>query len=304
MTEFAKMTIQESATMNASGEIANAQEVQANKELSHTPTLFAEPVFHVGSFTVTNALLNSWIVVFAIVIVSFFIRRKISIIPKGLQNFFEIVLEGALNMVDSVTGAREKTMRFMPVVLPLFIFILFNNWLGIFPGVGSIGFIEQGEGHRVFVPLFRGATADLNTTLALALMAVVLSHIFGVVSTSAWSHFNKFINVKLFLELPKKIFKEKEYTAIFTNPIQFFVGIIELVGEFSKVASLSFRLFGNIFAGEVLLGAMAAIFAYVVPIPFMFFEIIVGIVQALIFAMLTLVFLTVMSTKHDGHEAH
>lgn len=273
--------------------------MQNPEQVSHEPTLFAEPIFHMGSFTVTNSLLNSWIVVFFIVIISFFIRRKISLVPKGLQNFFEIILDGALHLVDSVTGSREKSLKFMPVVLPLFVFILLNNWFGIFPGVGSIGFIEQGEGDKVFIPLFRGATADLNTTLALALMAVILSHIFGVALTGAWSHINKFINIKLFLGLPRKIFKEKDFTAIFVRPIQFFVGIIELLGEFSKVVSLSFRLFGNIFAGEVLLGAMAAIFAYAVPIPFMFFEIVVGVVQSLIFAMLTLVFLTVMSESHE-----
>lgn len=271
------------------------------EEIQHETTLFAEPIFHIGSFTVTNSLLNSWIVVALIVILSVVIRRKISVIPKGIQNFMEIILEGALNLADTVTGSRKKTLTFMPVVFPLFIFIVLNNWLGIFPGIGSIGFIETSAEGKIFIPLFRGATADLNTTIALSIMAVVLTHIFGATLTSGWKHLNRFVGVKLFLELPRKIFKEKQYTAILTSPVQFFVGIVEIVGELAKMASLSFRLFGNIFAGEVLLGAMAAIFAYGVPIPFMFLEIIVGLIQALIFALLTLVFCSVMTMEHE-HE--
>jgi len=276
-----------------------AVEEETGSEISHESTLFAEPIFHVGHFTVTNSLLNSWLAIFIIIVGALVIRKKISRIPTGIQNYVEVVYDGAVNLADSVTGSHQKSMKFMPVILPLFIFILLNNWLGMLPGVGSIGFIERLEGHQVFVPLLRGGTADLNTTLALAIMAVVLTHIFGVIMTSAWSHLNRFIGVDLLLEIPRKVFKEKEYTAILVNPIKFFVGLIEVVGELAKIASLSFRLFGNVFAGEVLLAAMAAIFAYILPIPFMFLEVIVGIIQALIFAMLTLVFLTVMTTGHD-----
>jgi len=135
-------------------------------------------------------------------------------------------------------------------------------------------------------------------------MGVVITHIFGVITTSGWKHLNRFVGIHLFMEIPRKMFNEKEYTAILVNPIKFFVGLIEIIGEFAKVASLSFRLFGNIFAGEVLLGAMASIFAFFLPLPFIALEIIVGIIQALIFAMLVLVFLTVMTTSHDEeHES-
>lgn len=276
---------------------------QESVQIHHTPTLFAEPIFHIGSFQVTNSLLNSWVVVFFLIVFSCVIRARIRTIPKGIQNFFEMILEHALSLADSATGSREKTMKFMPMVLPLFLFILLNNWFGIFPGVGSIGFIETHQDENVFVPLFRGGTADLNTTLALGISSVLLTHIFGAIMTGTWGHLNKFINGKLLAEIPRKIFKEKEYTAIIINPIHFFVGIIEMVGEAAKIASLSFRLFGNIFAGEVLISAMAAIFAFAVPIPFLFLEIIIGLIQALIFAMLVLVFLTVMTTSQKEHEA-
>ncbi|OGY50642.1 MAG: hypothetical protein A3J59_01425 [Candidatus Buchananbacteria bacterium RIFCSPHIGHO2_02_FULL_56_16] len=271
-------------------------------ELTHETTLFAEPIGTVAGLTVTNSLLTSWIVVGLIVVVAIVSRLKMSRIPSGFQNYLEVVVDKALELADSVTGSRATSMKFLPIVFPLFIFILLSNWLGLLPGVGSIGFIEQHGGERLFVPLLRGSTADLNTTLALALMAVIATHVFSVVATSFWGYLNRFVGLNLILELPKKVFVEREYTALLVNPIKFFVGLIELVGELAKVASLSFRLFGNIFAGEVLLGAMAVIFAYVLPIPFMFLEIIVGVIQALIFAMLTLVFLNVMTTSHE--ESH
>ena len=290
--------------LNTPATEAKTETAQTNQEIKHETTIFAEPIFHLGQFTVTNSLINSWAAALILVIAAAAMTKRITGIPRGIQNYLEIFFEGALNLADSVTGSREKSMKFLPLVLPLFLFILLNNWLGLLPGVGSIGFVESLHGEKVFVPLFRGATADLNTTLALAIMAVILTHIAGVMTTGAWGHLNRFININALLVIPKKIFKDREYTAILVQPINFFVGLIELVGELAKMASLSFRLFGNIFAGEVLLGAMAAIFAYILPLPFIFLEIIVGIIQAMIFSTLTLVFLTIMTTAHGEGEEH
>ncbi|MBN1779087.1 MAG: F0F1 ATP synthase subunit A [Candidatus Buchananbacteria bacterium] len=277
-------------------------QIDEHQEISHESTLFAEPIFNLGNFTITNSLLNSWIAIFIIIVLSFIIKIKLKKIPGKLQSYVEVIIDGTLNLADSVTGSREKSLKFLPVVFPLFIFILLNNWLGLLPGVGSIGYIAAEHGELVFVPFLRGATADLNTTLALSIFAVIATHIFSVFTTSFWKYLNRFIGIDLITVIPRKIFKEKDYSALLVHPIKFFVGIVEIVGELAKVASLSFRLFGNIFAGEVLMGAMAAIFAYALPIPFMFLELIVGIIQALIFAMLTLVFLTVLTTDHDEHE--
>jgi len=267
-------------------------------EVQHEATLFAEPVFHIGNFTVTNSLLNSWLTVFILIIFFVLIGKKVAKIPKGIQNIFEIILEEALKLADSITGNRKNSERFLPICLTLFLFILINNWLGLLPGIGTIGFIESEHGHQVFVPLFRGATADLNTTLTLALFAVISSHFMGTISLGAWTHLNKFINIKSFLEIPKKI--KGDFTIVLVNPIKAFVGLIEVVGEVAKIASLSFRLFGNIFAGEVLLASMMVLFAYILPIPFMFLEIIVGLIQALIFSLLTLVFMTI-ATANEVH---
>ena len=153
------------------------------------------------------------------------------------------------------------------------------------------------NGGRVFVPLLRGATADLNTTLAISLFAVILSHILGVVWVGAWNHFNKFFNIKALAQIFKK--GRKEPILIMVNPIKAFVGLIEVVGEIAKIASLSLRLFGNIFAGEVLLASMMAISAFLLPLPFMFLELIVGIVQALVFAILTLAFMSIATTNEE-----
>ncbi|HEX8974188.1 MAG TPA: FoF1 ATP synthase subunit a [Patescibacteria group bacterium] len=282
--------------------MSEAQGQQNTQEVSHESTLFAEPIAHFGSFTITNSLIMSWVTV--VVLVTFFVaagkkaKKNAKKAPRGIHNLFEIILEQALNMADGVTGSRKKTAKLLPIVLSLFLFILVNNWLGLLPGVGTVGFVETGEHGKVFVPLLRGATADLNTTLALSLFAVVASHLLGVLTVGLWSHFNKFVNLKAFAQIFKKA--RREPAIIMVNPIKIFVGFVEVISEIAKVASLSLRLFGNIFAGEVLLASMMAIFAFFLPLPFMFLEIIVGIVQALVFAILTLAFMSI-ATTHEEH---
>lgn len=281
-------------------------EVEQNKEqvsheetghVGHEITLAAEPITHIGNFAITNSLLNTWLVLFFIIIFSLFLRRKITKVPKGIQNLFEIIVDGALNLVDSVTNSRKKSLKILPIVFSLFIFILINNWLGLLPGIGSIGYIETAHGHSTFIPYFRGGTADMNTTLALALIAVISSNIFGIFTVGLWKYTNKFLNFNAILAIPKNITKDP--SIVIVNPIKFFVGVVEIIGEIAKVASLSFRLFGNIFAGEVLLASIAVIFAYGLPIPFMFLEVIVGIIQALIFAMLTTVYFAIAMTDEE-----
>lgn len=268
---------------------------QENQQVQHEITLFAEPITNIGSFVITNSYLNSLLAV--LVLVLFFVAagKKIAKVPKGIQNVFEIILEGALKFSDSITASRKKSEKFLPLVLGLFLFILVNNWLGIIPGIGTIGFIETQEGHKIFVPLFRGATADLNTTLALALTTVIASHVLGVFTIGTWNYINRFINFQAFVDIPKKFAKDK--SVVLVNPIKAFVGLIEIIGEIAKVASLSFRLFGNIFAGEVLLVSMMALFAFLLPIPFIFLEVLIGLIQALVFSVLILVFFTMATTE-------
>ena len=274
-----------------------AEQLNQSHQISHEVTIFAEPIFHIGNFQITNSLLISWLVVLLVFVVGLRLRKKIDVIPGKIQNIFEMVIDKFLEIFDSVTNSREKSLKFFPLIFTLFIFILLNNWFGLLPGVGSIGRIVSENGEKVFVPFFRGGTADLNTTLALAIIGVVASHIIGVISLGVFNHFNKFINMKAILEMPGKTFKDPAVLVI--NPIKVFVGVLEIIGEVAKVASLSFRLFGNIFAGEVLLASMSVILAFGVPIPFMFLEVIVGLIQALIFAILVLVYLTMNASVEE-----
>lgn len=273
--------------------------ITESQEVSHESTLYAEPIAHVGSFTITNALFTSWVVVFVLIIIAIVVRTKIKSIPKGIQNLFEIVIEGAEGLCDQVTNSRALTNKAFPVVFSVFMFVLLNNWMGILP-LGGFGLIEQGEHGKVFIPLIRSGTADLNGTLPLALLSVIGSNLFGIISIGLWKTINKYVNLNVLGSIFTKI--KKEPTVLLTAPIQFAVGLIELVSEFAKIASLSFRLFGNVFAGEVLLASMGAILAYALPTPFMLLEVLVGVIQAFIFAILTLVYYTIASMDHDEHD--
>jgi len=281
--------------------LPEVSEGAGKEQISHEITLFAEPIFHLGSFTVTNALFTSWIVVGIIIILSLALRSKLKTVPGKLQNLFEIIVDGALSLCDQVTANRAISVKIFPIAISVFFFILINNWLGILP-LGGFGLLEKSEEGLAFIPFLRGGTADINTTIALAVMAVLGANIFGIFSVGIWKTFNKYVNLKVLGEIFTKI--RHEPTIIIVAPITFFVGLIEIVGEFAKVASLSFRLFGNVFAGEVLLVSMAALVAYIVPIPFLFLELLVGVIQALIFSILTVVYFTIASTDHDEHEEH
>ncbi len=266
-------------------------------EIVHENTLYAEPIAQIGSFPITNSFLNSILVLVIVIILGIVVSRRIKKVPTGLQNMMEMIIESFLGIFDEVTGSRKRSLKFAPLVLAFFFFVLLNNWLGILPGVGSVGQIVEHGHQKMFIPYFRGGTADLNTTLALATIGVVISHIIGVITVGAWKYLNKFINIKAFLEIPKKI--KKDPMIVLVNPIKAFVGLIEVIGELAKIASLSFRLFGNIFAGEVLLASMSAILAFGVPIPFLLLEVLVGAIQALIFAMLILTYLTISTTAEE-----
>ncbi len=269
--------------------------------ITHESTLYAEPVYPVGSFQITNALLTSWIAVIILIIIAIALRRKLAEVPKGIQNFFEIILDGALGLCDQITGNREITNKVFPLAISVFFFVLINNWLGVLP-FGGFGLVETGGGKSAFIPFVRSGTADINTTLALSLMAVIGANIFGIVSIGIWKTFNKYVNLKAIGGIPGKV--KADPMVLVVAPVTFFVGVLELVGEFAKVASLSFRLFGNVFAGEVLLLSMSALLAYGLPIPFLFLEIFVGVIQAFIFAVLVLLYFTIAAQDHDEHEKH
>ena len=243
-------------------------------------SLAAEKIGHIGSFPITNSILLSWVASLFLIIVSLVATSKITTIPNKIQNFFEIIVEFLFDTANNVLENEEVTKKYFPLIATLFIFIVTNNWLGLIPGVGTIGIHEiNKEGHEVLVPLLRAGTADLNMTLALAIVTMIAVQVFGVAAIGTFKYAKKFFN--------------------FSNPINFFVGGLELMGEFAKIVSFSFRLFGNVFAGEVLLVVIAFLVPYIAPLPFFFLELFVGLIQGLVFTMLALVFI-----KGAISEAH
>ncbi len=253
----------------------------------------AEPLFHFGNFPVTNSLLNAWISVAVFCLIAFVASRRKTLVPHGVHNFIEAVIEGLLGEVQKVTGDRKRALMFFPVCATLFLYILVNNWMGLLPGTGTIGW----SGGEEFLPLFRPAAADLNFTLAIAVFSVVLVQFAGIRATGLMNYGSKFVNIRgIFQAIPKGP------TAIVVAFIEFGVGLIEIVSELAKIISLSLRLFGNVFAGEILIGVMMSLFSFVLPVPFMFLEILVGAIQATVFSILVLAFLTVATDAHGGHE--
>lgn len=244
-------------------------------------SLAAERLFTLAGFPISNALLTTWLVMFFLIAMAILATRRLSIIPGNFQSIVEIVVAGLYDFFASVTGKYIKL--FFPLLASLFIYIITANWMGLLPGVGTIGLYHQEEAHTSFTPLFRGATTDLNTTLALALVAVIAIQCFGF-RTLGTHYTSRFFN--------------------FSNPIMFGVGILELASDLAKVISFAFRLFGNIFAGEVLLTVMAFLMPFIVPLPFMMMELFVGFVQALVFSMLTAVFLNVAVSHGEGEHSH
>lgn len=262
------------------------------------PPLAAESIFHIGSFPVTNTYINSTLALIVFAVFGLFLRRRISEVPRGLQNFAESVLEFLFKYFDQVTGSRAKTVKFLPIVGSLFFFILISNWMGILPGVGSIGRWQTVHGELELVPLFRPANTDLNLTLAMAVVGVVFSHIAGIATIGFFKYANKFLKFGDVWNAFKSLKPMNVAVAI----IEFFVGLIEIVSEIAKFVSLSLRLFGNIFAGEVLMTVIGGLVALLVPLPFIGLEILVGVIQATVFSMLVLVYLTVATT--ELREAH
>jgi F-type H+-transporting ATPase subunit a len=236
----------------------------------------AEELFHLGGFPVTNGVLLSFLILVLLGSAALLLRRKLALVPGMFQNTAETILEGTLSVMDGILGSRRESERYLPLIATIFFIVLFSNWFGLVPGVGSI----MWHGEKT-APLFRAPSSDLNFTLALALITVITVNILGVVAIGAGPHIGKFLS--------------------FRSPLAFFTGILEFVSECARIISFSFRLFGNIFAGEVLLTVISFLLPYLVPVPFFFLEVFVGFIQAFIFAMLALVFTGMAVQEHHEH---
>lgn len=237
-----------------------------------------EVILHIGSFPVTNTILNTLFVDSVIVGGVLYLQKHIRKIPGVFQNIMEILITTFYDLTETISG--ENARKIFPFFMSFFLFILIANWSGLIPGNGAIGL--KGEEGKL-IPIFRNATSDLNVTLAFALVSVFATHILSVRAIGIKDYLSRYFSLK---------------------PINLFVGVLEIISEITKVISLSFRLYGNIFAGEIVLVTIGSLFAFILPIPFMALEIIVGLVQALVFSMLTMVFMTILMTPHheEGHR--
>lgn len=233
---------------------------------------------------ITNTLVTSWAVILLLTLVAVFTRKRLKLIPGRFQTLIEEMVAYVYDYVTEVLGTRELARRYFPFLMTIFLFFFVSNMLEFLPGVGSFGFFSSWGGE--FIPLFRSVNTDLNVPLVMALISFFVVEITGILAIGVVKYSGKFV------------------VNPFKSPMGFAVGVVELIAEFVRIVSLSFRLFGNILAGEIVL-AVAIYFApYLAPLPFMIFEIFIGTLQAAIFALLTLFYLKLAITEPHGSEAH
>ncbi len=242
-------------------------------------TLAAERLFTVWGIPVTNATFGMWLVMLVLIVVGITVSRRVSLVPGKLQNAFEMLFEYLLDMMEKTLGTRKLAIRYFPLIATIFIFILTANLMEFLPIYGTVT-VETGGEHA---PLFHTSTADLNTTLALALISFFVIEISGILTLGVLKYGSKFVNFK-------------------GGIMMFIVGLLELVGNLARLISFSFRLFGAIFAGEVLLMVVGTFVPYFLPVPLMAFEAFIGLLQAAIFAILTMAFIKI--AIDEPHSAH
>lgn len=238
-------------------------------------SLSPDILFYIGNFPVSNTFFWSLIVTIFLIVIFVFVGQRMKDRPSGLQNFIEMLVEGAYSFVESVIGPGEKARRIFPLVTTMFIFVIVSNLAVYIPGQAAFT-IDRGEGT---LSLFRAVMSDYGLVLVMTLIAVITTQIVAIYVSGPFRYIGRFIN--------------------FRSPLKFFLGIMDFIGEVAKVVSLSFRLFGNVFAGEVLGLVMLFLAPFFIPLPFMFLGLLTAVVQAFVFAMLTLVFVS-MASELEG----
>lgn len=254
-------------------------------------SLAPEVIFNIGPIPITNSILTTWITIGVFLLIALVVQIGLMFKkPTRPQIFLEMVIAFLYDLAESIIGKKDLTKKIFPLLTTFFFFILIGSWIGLLPGVGSIGiwlFESEEAMEKTLVPLFRAPTSDLNTAIVMAIIAMVVVEIVGIRALGSFKYIGKFINLS--------------GKTIFDRVLNFFVGILEGVSEISKVVSFSFRLFGNIFAGEVLITVMTFLIPFIIPIPFIGFEIFVGLIQAFVFFALSTVFISLAVQKHEVH---
>lgn len=237
-----------------------------------------EQLGSVFGLPITNSLIMAWVVMLLLGVGAYLFSRSLSLVPGKFQAGVEWAFEGTISYMSEVLENEKLARHFFPIIASIFIFVAFINELEFFPGIGSFGIVHG----PYFIPILRAPTTDLNFTLALAIISFFAIEIAGVATLGFFKHVGRYVNMR--------------------SPIDFVVGLIELISNLGRLISFSFRLFGNIFAGEVIVLVAGYFVAYLLPAPLMVFEMFIGLVQALVFSMLTLFFIKLSII--DPHEAH
>ena len=258
-----------------------------------------EEVFQVFGFPITNSLLASWVTIIVLVGICYAATRRMKVIPDRWQGLVEAGMEMLMGFVEGIAG-KKHGRRFLPAISTIFLLVIFNAYLALLPFFGpSIYVVETGA------PLFRGANTDINMTLAIAVMSFIFVEYWGMRSLGVIHYLGEFINVKPLFGGLKQLFKGNVRLAlseIMIGAINLFMGILEAMSELIRIVSFTFRLFGNMTAGEILLLVACFLIPWIMAIPFYGLELLIGFIQALIFAGLTLVFAVIAIAPHGEEE--
>ncbi|HJX03668.1 MAG TPA: F0F1 ATP synthase subunit A, partial [Dehalococcoidia bacterium] len=243
----------------------------------------SEAIFNLSFFTITNTLIASWLSIIVLGVLFYFCTRKMKLIPGRLQGFAEFIVEALLNFIKGVAG-NHNARRLLPVVATIFLYVLTNAYLALLPFFGTIGFYEHGH---TFVPILRAANTDINLPLSIAIVSFIFVEYLGIKSMGALHYINGFFNTGELAGGIRSLFKGKAKSAvkgIMLGLINIFIGILEVFSHFIRIISFTFRLFGNMTAGEILLLVVTFLVPFVVTSVFFGLELFFGFIQALIFA--------------------
>ena len=255
-------------------------------------SLAPEILFNIGSFPVTNSLLWGFVISLALIIFTLVMSKSLKLVPTGVQNIVEVLFEAGFDFVKNTIGDEKKAKRVFPLVFTMFIFILVCNFVTFIPGQAAVT-LHKGEGS---VAVFRSVMADYSMVFVMTIIAVLIAQIVAIMVHGPFGYLGKFINLSGIKDFFGLLFKGKFKPAVLAQGfLDFFLGFMDIVGEIAKIFSLSFRLFGNMFAGEVLGAVMLFLAPYFVPLPFLFLGLLTAFVQAFVFSVLTLVFISMAS---------
>lgn len=262
-------------------------------------SLSPEILFYIGSLGITNTLLWSLVLSLFLMIFAVSISKSLQSSPGRLQGFVEVLIEGAYDFVRNVIGSDKKAKKAFPYVFTLFIFILFANLMVYIPGQSAFTLKTEGGA----VPLFRAVMSDYGMVFVITMITIILAQIVTLMVAGPLGYVGQFFNLKGIGNFFLLLFKGKvQFGILAQGCLDFFLGLMDLVGEVAKIISLSFRLFGNIFAGEVLTAVVMFLAPFFLPLPFMFLGLLTAVVQAFVFSVLTLIFLSMASDKGEVVE--